>query len=262
MNLQVIPLTALLLILCASPLLSRDPSPSFRSEHLFSFVPPQKKGPEEKKWSWYLAGWYNRSTGNTDTLKTNAETRLTMDDNISNLTLSYLTFYGKYLGTRNENRGTGMLKFDHYVVSRVELFTYTQSEYNRMALLKYRNNTGAGVKYVFIKNPWWLLDLSGAPVVQYEKYETKGASTDWRWSVRLRSVITPVQGVECNVTWFYIPDMSDIHNYRTSLNAYLNIRIRESLALRLGYLGQHNSNALPGTKKTDRITYAQVGINL
>jgi hypothetical protein len=57
-------------------------------------------------------------------------------------------------------------KVDHYFLPRLELFIFSQSDYNvrRNSL---PNNSGAGVKLAFFRNAFWKMDASGAPVYQY-----------------------------------------------------------------------------------------------
>jgi hypothetical protein len=71
------------------------------------------------------------------------------------------------------------------------------SDYNRITLLKHRNGTGAGAKIFFIRNNFLLIDLSGAPILQYEKYEEQTPEKNWRWSVRGRIEIFPTNDDFC-----------------------------------------------------------------
>ena len=123
-----------------------------------------RKGPDARKWFFTMGGWYERRTGNTDTMRTNGNLSLVYDDGITSFLANGKIFYGEYSGIENENNGTGVLKCDRYIASRVELFFFSQSEYDRIIRLNYRNNTGAGVKFVILRNSFWTTDVSAAPV--------------------------------------------------------------------------------------------------
>ncbi len=236
-----------------------EPS-SIRS--FFSVMPAVKKGPDEKKWFFSLGGWYTKNIGNTDTMNTNMETSITYDNNISEFLISYMGFYGEAGGRINERKGSGILKFDHYIVPRIEIFFFTLSEYNTPARLRHRNNSGAGLKFVFIKNQLMKLDISGAPVYQYEEYIGEDATTDPRWSIRGRIKISPLKQMVFSYTYFYIPEIDDGRTYRLDLDTYVSMQVSKYLFLKVGYLNKYNKNALLGTKKTDETYYAQISVKL
>ena len=126
-----------------------EESSSFWS--FFSVIPAKEKGPDEKKWFFTIGGWYTKNIGNTDNMNTNMEAAITYDNNISEFLISYMGFYGEAGGKINERKGSGIMKFDHFIVPRIEIFFFTLSEYNTPARLRHRSNSGAGLKFVFVK---------------------------------------------------------------------------------------------------------------
>jgi hypothetical protein len=228
----------------------------------FSVIPAVKKSPDQKKWFFTLGGWYTKNIGNTDNMNTNMEASITHNNNISEFLISYMGFYGEAGGTINERKGSGILKFDHYVVPRIEIFFFTLSEYNTPARLRHRNNSGAGLKFIFVKNQLMKLDLSGAPVYQYEEYIGEDSTTDPRWSIRGRIKITPVKKLVFSYTYFYIPEIDDGRTYRLDLDTYVSMEVGKYLFLKMGYLNKYNKKALLGTKKTDETYYAQLSVKV
>jgi len=229
---------------------------------IFSFQAKPQKEPNEKKWFFDLAGMYKRKTGNTDTLDENISTELKYDNNVTAFEIMFNAFYGESNGVRDEKTGKGVIKLDHYIIPRVELFVFSQSEYNKPALLTYRNNSGAGAKFVFFQNPFWKVDLSGAPVYQYEDYENRDHIKEIRWSMRFRINLRPVDWLKLDMTAFYVPEWNNAENYRTDISGSVTIFVVSHVSIKAGYINQYNTNALPGTQKEDQTTYVQAGIHL
>lgn len=229
---------------------------------VFSYEEPVRKASEEKRWFLTLSGWYERKTGNTDTLKANAQADLVFDDNISEFRLGGRFFYGENAGEVNERKGTGVVKYDHYFLPRLEFFLFSQSDYNVPARLSFRNNSGAGIKLAIFRNAFWKLDASGAPVYQYEDYETKESTEELRWSLRFRVYMTPARPVVFSLAAFYIPRMMDREDYRSALDMTLTVSVSRFVALKAGFLRNYNSTALRNTKRLDDTAYGQVAITL
>ncbi len=229
---------------------------------ILDYIPPKKKGPDEKIWSYSLGGFYARKLGNTDTLDTNLKTEFEIDDNISNFMINFSTFYGESDGEKDEKESSGIIKYDHYIIPRVELFAFSKSEYDEMALLQHRNNSGAGVKFIFIGNKFLKLDLSGAIIYQYENYETRRPDMEYRWSIRGRIKVSPVKGLVISCAYFYIPKISKYNRYRSDTDAYIKYKLHKYLSFKAGYLRNYNTDALEGTKKTDEKIYGEISIEI
>jgi len=157
---------------------TNSPEETFHLCDIFEYEHPVKKGEDEKKWSSVIAGSYIRKTGNTDTRRTNYSASIQYDDNITSFKAVFAGFYGETLDIPDENRGSITANYDRYLLWKMELFSYSTSEYNKITGLIHRNESGAGLKYVFIRNRYLLIDLSAAPILQYEKYEDVGPERD------------------------------------------------------------------------------------
>lgn len=231
-------------------------------QDIFTFVPPEKKAPDEKKWFFSSGGMYNNKTGNTETFTSNYNLSLKYDDSISAFVLSFGGFYGEDHRDVYENKGKGIIKFDHYIIPRVELFIFSQSEYNKPALLYHRNNSGAGAKLLLFHNSLWKTDISAAPVYQYEKYETENATHNPRWSLRYRILITPAEAVQLSMTIFYIPYWNNTADYRRDFDGFVSVDIAPKLQFKAGYINEYNNKAPRGNRKTDTTTYVQIALKL
>lgn len=238
----------------------QETPPSLQS--VFSYEEPVRKEPDDKRWFLTLSGWYERKTGNTDTLKTNGQTDIVFDDNISEFRMGGRIFYGENAGLVNEHKATGVVKYDHYFLPHFEMFIFSQSDYNVPAKLSLRNNSGAGIKFAFFRNAFWKMDISGAPVYQYEDYKTRDTREEIRCSLRYRVVVTPIRSVVLSFASFYIPRMTDWSAYRSVLDSTLSVSLTKIIALKAGFLRNYNSNALPGTRRLDDTAYAQVSLSL
>lgn len=223
-----------------------------------TYNPPVKKSQDEKIWAFSLAGWYSRFTGNTNTLTSNLSSTLEMDNNISNFEISFSVYYNEVDDTATINEGNGILRYDHYLFPRIELFVFSQSEYNKMSLLDHRNSSGAGAKLVITRNDILKFDISSAFVYESEKYETKNYSKDYRISCRARVKLRPVNSLLINFTYFYIPKAYYARHYRLNMDVSAKLKINKLLAFKIGYINSYNKNALPGTEKTDENYYCQI----
>lgn len=210
---------ALTALLTALPLYAVDTAEiesGFMLKQIFSYEHPVKKGEHEKKWNFSLFGGYTEKKGNTETERLSYSASYKYDDNITSFRISYNGFYGKTKGIKDENRGIGTFNFSYYMLWRFEFFAYSTAEYNEIIELTHRNNSGAGLKFIFIRNRYLLADLSGAPIFQYEKFEERDAVKDKRWSIRGRVELYPFDDdYMIRYFFYYIPAMNERENYRT-----------------------------------------------
>ena len=122
------------------------------AKEIFSFDPLRRKGIDEKKLFFTMGGFFIIKFGNTETFNTNGSFNFKFDDGIASFEAGYRTFYGENKSQMNEHNGFGILKFDYYVVQRLEVFVFATGEYNEITKLLFRNNLGAGLKFVAFKN--------------------------------------------------------------------------------------------------------------
>lgn len=240
---------------------------TFRVSDIFRYDHPVVKAENEKKWSFNLSGSYTRKEGNTENMRTTYSSAIQYDDNITQFRVAGQGAYGKTSGVKDESRGSASANYDRYLLWHLELFTYTASDYNEITKLVHRNNSGGGLKFVFIHNRYLLVDLSGAPVLQYEKYEHLDRLVDWRWSVRGRLEVFPADEsftIKCHA--YYIQKMNDMNNFRTiqDLSAYK--KVIGVVGVRIGYRREYDTHTKeylvqnPLVKKTDSTYYIQASI--
>jgi len=242
---------------------------NFKFCDIFAYEHPEKKGDDEKKWNLNLAGSYIRIKGNTDSLDTTYSASFAFDNNITSFRAAFNGAYGKTSGIKDENNGTFTAGFDWYMFWRIEFFSYTMSDYDEITLLEHRNDSGAGLKFVFVHNKYLLVDISGAPVMQYEKYEDMDKVTDWRWSVRGRIEIFP-DNTDFRIHYytFYVQKMDNTGNYRTIHDIYMYMKIIGVLGIKAGYRREYDTytkeylELYPLTKKTDEKYYLQASVSL
>lgn len=240
-----------------------DASQPFVFSQLFDTDTRVRKAEEEKRWFFALTGMYARKNGNTDTLDSSLSSSVRFDDNIVEGVLSYSGSYGETKSVRDENKGSVYAGLDWYLVSRFELFFYSQSDYDRMTDLAYRNVSGGGGKLVFVRNRFWKADLSGAPVYQFEKYSGERADREWRWSVRGRVTLAPESELlRLHYVYFYIPSMGDSREYRQSHEFSVLLTPGKALLLKAGYRRDYDASVPDGRKKADSKYYAQAGLSL
>lgn len=229
---------------------------------IFSFVPQKTKGKDEKKWFYELGGFYLKKSGNSDSITSNYSTILKYNDNISESVISYSGFYGVNNGVVNDNKGKGIVKFDHFFIGRIEFFIFSQSDYNTVSKLFFRENCGGGIKFIAVQNIYLKTDISAAPVYQAEKYDTRSWNFHPRWSYRLRIIVHPVEWTQINIVAFYIPDFTNYRSYRTEIDLSAKIALTTLINAKIGYLNDYNRNAIPGTSRKDVNLYGQLSLKL
>jgi len=262
-------LTALLAVI---PIYAEDPGKTesdFKLRHLFTYKHPVKKGDTEKKWNFSLFGGYTEKKGNTETERISYSAAYKYDDNITSFRASYNGFYGKTKNVKDENKGIGSFNFSYYMLWRFEFFAYSTVEYNEIIELIQRNNSGAGIKFIFIRNKYLLADLSGAPIFHYEKFEERDAEKDKRWSIRGRMELYPFdEDYMIRYLFNYIPAMDDSSNYRTIHDFAASKKIMGNIHFRAGYRREYNTytkeilEKKPLLKKRDETLYMQIGITI
>ena len=247
----------------------KDGEERFTFLDLLQYEKPVKKGDNDKKWYLNLSAGYIKKEGNTDSENSTYSGLIKYDNNHTTLKLNYFGSYGKLDNKVNENKGTATGNFDYFLFWRFKFFFYSMSDYDKITLLTHRNGTGAGAKIYLIRNNYILIDLSGAPIRQYEKYEEQPAKEDWRWSVRGRAQLFPFsEDFSVQYYAFYIPSMKDNNNYRTIQDLYFYKKIAGSLGFKAGYRREFNTydkksfEENPLLKKTDSTTYFQVSLTL
>jgi len=238
------------------------PATAFAWTDIFAFVTPVKAGPDDTTLFFTLGGLYIKKIGNTDFLTSNVKADFRFDDNITELQLYYDAFYTEVREKITEKKQSGTFRFDRRVFSRFEGFVYSRSESNEITKILHRNNTGAGIKFDVIRNRYWRLDLSGAPVHQHEHIRDRDPTDQWRWSLRFKSIIVPVRPVSLRYVFFYIPKIDESAVYRYTHDVSLSVAINKYLSLSVGYLHEFNNNPAPGVKNIDETVNAQVSINL
>ena len=235
---------------------------AFSPGDLFAFVPPLQKGPDDKKWFFTFGGMYVRKTGNSDTVMANMKTELKYYDNITEVILQYENFYGRVNDAVIEKKQSGTLRADHYFFQRMEVFLFTKSEKNEVTRLVHRNNSGAGLKFVLIRNPFIHTDISGAPIYQYELVKEQDRRQQWRWSLRYKLSVEPAAFLSAGYTFFYIPKVGDGSVYRYTHDAWLSLHVHDNLMLKVGYQFEYNANPPEGIGRRDGNTYAQALVRL
>ncbi len=242
---------------------------TFQFSDLFAYENPVTKGDNEKKWTFNATGGNTGKSGNTDTVTTTFGGALKFDNNITEFRIGYTGSYGKLKGVVNDNKGTGVVNFDHYLFWRLEFFSYTMSDYNRITHLAHRNGSGAGGKFFFIRNRYMKADISGAPIFQYEDFEDQQPDKQWRWSVRGRVQVFPIADrLSIKYYVFYIPVIGDREEYRTIQEFTVELGVTDKLLVKTGYYREFNTynerayQKNPLLKKTDSTVYMQAGVNL
>ena len=233
----------------------------------FSYHPPTKKPKGQKRWFFIFSPKLNSFLGNNEILSFGGNAGLEYNDSILEVQAEYSAMYSRAQGELVAHIGNVVLRYDNYVFSRWEFFTFSRFTYDVMANLKVRNNTGAGMKFVAFRNRYLLTDISGAPVLQFEKYEQLDRTFDIRFSLRYRTNMFLTKGISLNSAVFYIPAFYNFSDYRIELDASGKIELftlptLQSLHLIVSYTLRFNSFAPSGTYKGDHTTTIAIELRI
>lgn len=238
------------------------PGGDFSWTDVFACIPPVRRGPGDKTLFFTLGGMYIKKIGNTDFLTSNVKADFRYDDDITELELYYDAYYTEVKERITEKKQSGLFRLDHLIVPRIEAFLYSKSESNEITRILHRNNSGAGLKLVLVRNDYWKVDISGAPIHQYEHIMNTDPADQWRWSVRFKTTVTPIGFVSLRYVFFYIPKIDESAVYRFSHDVNMSIAVYKNLSLSVAYLHEYNNNPAPGVKNVDETVTAQISINL
>jgi len=246
---------------------SKNEANPFKLTDLIHYEKPEQKGADDKKWFLNLSGGYFRREGNTESFNYSYSGFIKYDDDHIVIKLNCSNYYGELAGFIYENRGTATINFDYFLFWRIEFFSYSMSDYDKITKLEHRNGTGAGLKFYLIRNNYLLTDLSGAPIYQYEKYEFKEADEDLKWSIRGRIELFPFDN-DFSVRYYayYIPSIKNRSNYRTIQDVSIYKKIASPLGIRAGYRRDFNTydkesfEENPLLKKIDSTIYLQASL--
>lgn len=213
---------------------------------MFFYDPPIRKQDDQKRWFLRFTPGFKLLSGNTDLITLKGELGLTFDDGITEYSNNISVSYSRVNKELAVNNGHLLLKYDRYIYKRWEFFVFSKFEYDIVAELSIRNNSGAGVKFVAFNNKYWRTDISLAPVFQYERYEQIEKDIDARFSLRYRLQLTPVESLHLSATLFYIPNIANFSDYRIELSTPLKTKLISfsrsgHLSLVVGYLLRYNS---------------------
>jgi hypothetical protein len=264
-------LPVIVIMIMPGMLLARDnEKPGEREKpSVWTVEPLRVKGKDEKKWFFELSAGYGLKMGNTDTQDIDGSTSLEFNNGKTEFSVRSNIHYGETSGEITENNFHGNIMYDYYLVKRWEFFFFSSFEYDFVGGITFRNNTGAGIKFVIFKNWFWRMDVSGAPVFQYELQENDRELIDPRLSFRYRVKIRPVEILTFNYVMFYIPNMLDFTDYRYSVDTYLQLRVTEfksfpdtGLYINIGYKRKFDSDPPAGNEKGDNNFYVSLSVKL
>jgi|GEM_PF-4134908 len=253
---------------------------------LFSTDLRKKKGKDDKhmffsgnfKFAWFSGNSnpYRSMDENYFDIGFNLSTK--WDNNITKVIATYKQSFfswpvkdedtGQYFMEIQE-AGTFLLSLDHYIANRFELFTFADTERDDRLLLNIRFSAGAGIKFVFFRNKYWVLDFGVAPVFELTSFIGNETLKEFRLSGRIKTEFVIYEFVRLGTKFFYIPNMFDFpDDYRYDLESYLAFyyfldeKKTRSIVIRFSYKRKFNSTPrFNQVEKLDQYIMTSIGIN-
>jgi len=238
---------------------------------LFKTNKLQLKDEDTQKWNLLLGGWYERRKGDIDRTKSNANIKIKYDNGISFLSSDYKISYEKTIETLREKESELNIKYNYYIFTRIDFFIFNDYEKNSITRLRYRTNSGSGIKFILFRNIFWTIDSSFAPIFQYEKFDfdEEIKNNDYRASFRFRINISPIEEMKINLTYFYVPKFETFDVYRKKLNLSLKFKLFDLyfshssiISFETGYEYKHNNDPINSIFSTDKKIYTKLNIEI
>ncbi|WP_051184647.1 DUF481 domain-containing protein [Desulfatiglans anilini] len=127
----------------------------------------------------------SRSTGNTDTLESNAAARFETRADRQRFTIAGKYNYGETDGVEDKRNALGTMKYDYFMTEKIYLYANTLLENDRFQDLKLRSTLGTGVGYqIFDTEKMALFVEAGPSYINKDFYEAEDESgAAGRWAV-------------------------------------------------------------------------------
>lgn len=236
-------------------------------EPVTSVKPITLKPDTEKKWFFSVMTGYGLTAGNTGSHNADAGVAIEYENGLMALNVNADYHYGELAGVRSKNNFSGSVLYDYYLHRRWEIFVFTKCEFDSPASLIFRNNTGAGIKFVIFNNWFWKMDISAAPVFQYQV--TNIESFDPRISFRYRVNMTPWKILTVKAVLFFIPNMLNFANYRYEFEASARLALKEftpgsgtGLFFNIGYSRKYDTSPATGKVHADSQFFSALSLKI
>jgi putative salt-induced outer membrane protein len=192
------------------------------------------------------------ASGNTDTETANAAVEIKYALEKWDHTVGFAGNYGSDSGSTTAQRWELRGQSNYRFTDRAYWFGAGRYEDDRFSTYDFQSSIATGLGYKLIDGERTKLWVQGGPGYRYAEFRTTGESEDgliFRGDLGFEHQLTDTTKI---VDRFLIESGSDNTYIQNDLG--LEVTIKGSLGLRVGYQVRHNTDVTPGLDKTDTLT--------
>lgn len=160
--------------------------------------------------------------------------------------------YSKFNDVKVMDKSRGSVLYAYSLAPRWNAYAASTQGQNRFTRIRYRTTNGAGLCYhsfVPFLNP---VLVSAAVTPEYEAFFGGGQRHTTRATGRLNFGVPVSEHASLNTDFWYLPSLTDFHNYRLYTEIYLQLKVTEELlSFRVTWTDEYDSRPFPGIKPND-----------
>ncbi len=207
---------------------------------------------EKKPWNFNFGIGFNYNKGNTEKIGCNFSIDLERISKINELILNINSFYSETKDKKDINKGDLTLKYDHNFLKKESFFLFIIPSYNEFQDLKFRLQSGAGLKHTFYKSDRADHSLSGAVLYELKQYLADNNKNDLtRLSIRPKLKYSFTETNKVYLIIFYQPNINKIDDYRLLLKFILEFNIYKNLFFEFKINDEYNNIVPEGIQRND-----------
>lgn len=181
------------------------------------------------------------------------------------LDLSGRIRYGRSGGEEVAQNMQAAVNVDLAPSGRWSPFVFGQAEKDPFRKLDLRTSSGAGMRYVLLRDGPAEASLSGAALHSYEELRLAPESPDpatthrgrWRWIARGKTTLT--DAIQAEHTTYYEPVWDQADDFLMEIQNTVRFRLTDHLAFRVAHVFERDSRPPEGVRQDD--TMLTVGVN-
>lgn len=176
--------------------------------------------------------------------------------------------YGRSEGEEVARNLKGGIQIDLQSTGAWSPFAFATAEQDPFQRLTLRLNSGGGAEYTFTESADSEVSLSLATLYSYENIEgeaelpARPSRNSARWSLRFQGRRDLNSAMELDQTTFYQPIWDQPGDYLFHAETSLDVKMTESVALRLSHTYDRNSTPPQGVGKDDTLVRAGLSIEI
>lgn len=199
-------------------------------------------------------------TGNTNKFIVAGRSELKRATEKLETIISFAASYGENRGSKDDNSYLGTFTADLFYQDMFSPFILQYAEYNFAKGISFRSQSGAGLKYLFIKPRAHHSSISAAFIYEHLnlfKVPPGSSDNEYRISFRLKTRQELIEEkMTASVTVMYQPAADKLTNYNLFIDSSLEFPLNKIFRLNANYVYGFSNTVSIGRKRADnRLTF-------